>query len=105
MPFIRPDLLQAEYDLLLETQSDAVIPHTGEGVEPFHAVYRRETCLPHIRAAIESDKWRVDAWFSRVKILLMRRDQLEKLDPDLSSFSNVNTPDELLAAEERAERE
>lgn len=102
MPFIRPELLAAERDLLLEAQVDAVIPHTGEGVEPFHAVYRPQTCLPHIRAVIDEDKWRVDAWFSRAKVHLMRREQIERYDTDLSSFLNVNTPEELRLAEAKA---
>jgi molybdopterin-guanine dinucleotide biosynthesis protein A len=102
MPFINAALLAVERDLLLETGSDAVVPHLGEGVEPFHAIYRRETCLPPVKNAIEAEKWRVDAWFSQVKVTLMRRDNILRHDPDLLSFSNVNTPDELEAAEQLA---
>jgi len=105
MPFISPELLAAERDLLLEKMADAVVPHLGDGVEPFHAVYRCAACLPHIKAAIDADKWRVDAWFSRANIVLMRRNQIEAFDPDLSSFMNVNTPAELRLAEEKALRQ
>jgi molybdopterin-guanine dinucleotide biosynthesis protein A len=102
MPFINPVLLAVERDILLETGSDAVVPHLGDGVEPFHAIYRRESCLPPIKSAIETDKWRVDAWFSQAKVMLMRRDKILQHDPQLLSFSNINTPEELLAAEELA---
>jgi len=102
MPFINASLLAAERDLLLAEDVAAVIPHLGEGVEPFHAVYRREVCLPHIKAAIEADKWRADAWFSQVKIHLMRKEQIAQYDPELRSFWNVNTPEELHEAEKMA---
>ena len=102
MPFINARLLQAQAGRIQEVQADIVIPHTGEGLEPFHAVYRRETCLSPVRAAIEQDKWRVDAWFSQVKVELFRQDQIQRYDPDLRSFQNVNTPEELQAAEQLA---
>jgi len=102
MPFISSALLLAERDLLLQTQADGVVPHLEGGVEPFHAVYRRATCLPAIHSAIESDKWRADAWFSQAKIVLMREEQIRQHDPELLSFSNVNTPEELQRAEELA---
>jgi molybdopterin-guanine dinucleotide biosynthesis protein A len=99
MPFINAGLLAAERDILLAEDVAAVIPHLGGGVEPFHAAYRREVCLPHIRAALDADKWRADAWFSQVKIHLMRKEQIIQYDPELRSFWNVNTPEELHEAE------
>jgi len=105
MPFVRPELLAVQRDLLLEKRVDAVVPHLGGGVEPFHAVYRCASCLPHIKAALDADKWRADAWFSKANVLLMRKEQIQTFDPELSSFSNVNTPEELHLAEEIALRQ
>jgi len=102
MPFINSALLLAERDLLLHHQADAVVPHLGGGVEPFHAIYRRAACLPAIQSAIEAEKWRADAWFSQAEIVLMREEQVHKYDPQLLSFSNVNTPEELQQAEDLA---
>ena len=102
MPFINPALLNAQYQQILASQADIAIPHTGEGLEPFHAVYRRETCLPQVRLVLEADKWRVDAWFSQVKIDLLRLENIRLYDPDLLSFWNVNTPEELRQAEKMA---
>jgi len=99
MPFINTALLEAQSQRLLSSQSDISILHTGEGLEPFHAVYRRDTCLPHIRRSLDEDKWRVDAWFSQVKIDLFRIDDIRRYDPELLSFWNVNTPEELQQAE------
>jgi molybdopterin-guanine dinucleotide biosynthesis protein A len=104
MPFASPQLLRAERNLLLDTGSDAVIPQTEGGTEPFHAVYRGQVCLPAIQAAIAADRWRVDSWFSQVKLYLMSPAEVRAHDPELTAFWNVNTPQELAQAEELARR-
>ena len=104
MPFVSIDLLNAQVEMLVQAGADALVPHLGEGVEPFHAVYVRASCLPLIQAAIEANKWRADAWFSQAKVVLMRREKILEFDPQLLSFSNVNTPEELQAAEDLASR-
>src|SRR5690349_15466449 len=63
MPFASATLIEAASRLLIEEQADVVIAKTDEGYEPIHAVYRRETCLPAIEAAINADLWKVIAWF------------------------------------------
>jgi molybdopterin-guanine dinucleotide biosynthesis protein A len=98
MPFVNGRLLAAQRDLLIETQSDVVIPHLEGGMEPFHAVYRRQVCLPPVEAALAEDKWRADAWFHHVKVYRLREEELRKYDPDLLSFRNVNTPEEMQQA-------
>jgi molybdopterin-guanine dinucleotide biosynthesis protein A len=102
MPFVNRDLLAAERDRLIETEADLVIPHTGEGLEPFHAIYRRESCLPFVAAAIEADKWRVDSWFSQVEVITFPLNEITRYDPELLSFRNVNTPEDLQSAIRRA---
>jgi len=102
MPFASLELFAFELALLRETGADAVIPRSEAGTEPFHAVYRRETCLPYIRAAIENGKRRVDAWFPQVFIRYLESTEIIAYDPDQHAFLNINTPDELMEAEEIA---
>ncbi len=104
MPFASPALAGAERDMLLANQNDLVIPHSGEGLEPFHAVYRRESCLPAIEAALQAGKWRVDAWFSQVKVQILRQEDILPFDTLGLCFQNVNTPEELQAAEALAQQ-
>jgi molybdopterin-guanine dinucleotide biosynthesis protein A len=104
MPFINADLLLAQRYRMIETNADVVIPHTGKGLEPLHAIYRKETCLPHVQAAIEANKWRVDAWFSKVKVEVFRDEEIARYDPHLLSFQNINTPEDLQTALELAAR-
>jgi molybdopterin-guanine dinucleotide biosynthesis protein A len=102
MPFVCADLLAAQRAALIESGKDIAVPRLDGGLEPFHAVYRRQTCLPHIQAALEADKWRADAWFAKVGLCFFDQPELLSFDPDLLCFSNVNTPEELAAAEQLA---
>lgn len=102
LPFANAELLDAERKLLVNSGSDAVIPRTEGGTEPFHAVYRRDTCLPAIQSAIDADKWRVDAWFSKVKLRFMYAEEAMRFDPEQIAFWNVNTLEELYRAEQMA---
>lgn len=104
MPFINSELVLLEKETLIKTNSNLVVPHSGEGLEPFHAVYQRSACLPAIEAALQSEKWRVDSWFNQVKVQILPVELVQRYDPGLRCFKNVNTPEELQAAEELARR-
>jgi molybdopterin-guanine dinucleotide biosynthesis protein A len=99
MPFASAEIFLAELALLRETGADAVIPRSEARMEPFHAVYRCETCLPYVREAIEGGKRRADAWFEQVNIRYMDGEEIYPYDPDKLAFFNINTPEELEEAE------
>ena len=80
---------------------DAVIPSTKHGLEPLHAIYRRETCLPAVKAAIETGQWKVISWHGDVNVRVLLPEEIARLDPDGIAFENVNTPEELKAAIQR----
>lgn len=103
MPFASPAILRACRDILVaDTNLDAVIPSTAHGLEPLHAVYRRATCLPAVQAAIERDQWKVISWHGDVNVRVLLPADIAQFDPVGSTFVNVNTPEELKAAIERA---
>jgi molybdopterin-guanine dinucleotide biosynthesis protein A len=99
MPFASPELFR----LCLERieGSDLVIPRTEHGLEPLHALYRREACLPAIHEALGGGLWRVDAWFGKVRVGVLEPTDYAALDPLGRTFLNVNTPEDLALAEER----
>lgn len=105
MPFLNVELLEAQIRLLEDRGVDVVVPLLEGGYEPLHAVYQRDTCLPAIEAAIAREQRRLISWFPAVKVLEMDEDAVEGYDPDLRSFLNVNTPEELAAAEALARGE
>jgi len=102
MPFASAELLQAECDLLVEGDYEAVIPRTLQGMEPFHAVYRRQACLRHVWAALEAGRQRVDDWFPAARVGFMEADQIKRWDAAGLAFFNVNTPEDLQKAERLA---
>jgi molybdopterin-guanine dinucleotide biosynthesis protein A len=104
MPFVNVPLLTAQQALLVDENVDTVLPGLEHGYEPFHAVYRPETCLPAIRSAIDAGKRRAIAWLPDVKVRVMPEDEVRRYDPHLLAFMNVNTPEEFRQAEEVAAR-
>ena len=52
MPFASAKLIEGMSRLMVQQEADVVIAKSDGGYEPIHAVYRRETCLPAIEAAI-----------------------------------------------------
>ncbi|MDP1779922.1 MAG: molybdenum cofactor guanylyltransferase, partial [Anaerolineales bacterium] len=59
MPFASPMLIEGARRLMVEEEADVVIAKTEAGYEPFHALYRRETCLPAIESTMDADQWKV----------------------------------------------
>ena len=105
MPFASATLVEAASRLLVEEDADVVIPDSGGGLEPMHAVYRRETCIPAIKSAIAADKWRLVSWFPQVRVRILKPDEIKRYDPSGLAFWNLNTPEEFTEAEETAKRE
>jgi molybdenum cofactor guanylyltransferase len=94
LPFASPEILRACRDLLFaDPKLDAAIPSTKNGMEPLHAVYRRETCLPAVKAALDTGKWKLIVWHAQTNVRVLTPDEVTTLDPDGLAFCNINTPD------------
>jgi molybdopterin-guanine dinucleotide biosynthesis protein A len=96
-PFVKVALIQS----LLETvtpKADIVIPSTSAGYEPMFAVYKK-TCLPAMEWQLERDLLKIQGLFRKVRVKTVDEADLRKKDPELVSFFNVNTPDDLVRAE------
>lgn len=100
MPFASADLLAYARDRLLSTGADVAIPRSEEGFEPFHAVYRRETCLPAVKKALDAGERRLISWFPDVTVSSILPEEWLPYDPDLLAFWNLNTPDDFRQAEQ-----
>jgi len=105
MPFASPRLLTYARDLLLSGSAAAVVPLGENGLEPLHAVYRRETCLPVVRAALAAGERRLVSWFDRLEVRILTLQETARLDPSGRAFWNLNTPEEFRQAEEIARQE
>jgi len=99
MPFASRALFAHSIESMNQKGADVVIAKTEEGYEPFHALYRRETCLPAIQAALQADKWKVISWFADVRVYELSGEEVKQSDPSGLCFHNLNTPEEFAAAE------
>ncbi|MGB8211924.1 MAG: molybdenum cofactor guanylyltransferase [Anaerolineales bacterium] len=105
MPFANPDLFNYEHRLLCSSGADVVIPTTPDGLEPLHALYRRETCLPVIQSALQTGQYKLTGWLAQVNVRLVLPEESARFDPHGLAFWNLNTPEEFRQAEERARSE
>ena len=101
MVFPSSNLILAELETLMKTSADVAVPKTKFGYEPFHGVYRKETCLPVICEEIEQGKSRAAGWFDKVKVEIFNMDMVLAAEPEGRCFINVNTPQELHKVEQK----
>ena len=93
MPFVSRQVVQ---HLLASAKThDAVMPHVQGFPQPMHAIYRVAPCRAAIRATLEHGGRRMIAFLDDIDTLRVHEDELRRIDPDIRSFFNVNTPDDL----------
>ena len=61
------------------------------------AVYRK-TCLPAMVWQLEHNLLKIKALFRKVRVKTIAEADLIEVDPQLISFFNINTPEDLLQA-------
>ena len=98
MPFVEPELARAMLDRLT-ADIDVVVPYRQDRYEPLLAVYRRSTCLQALTQALAEGRKRMISFYSQVHVLKIEDEQLKQLDPQGLSFFNINTLEDLSAAE------
>ncbi len=93
MPFLDTTLLQ----WLIEQAADydVVMPVNDGQMDPMHAVYRRATCLAAIESALARGEKRMISYLRDVRVREVHDVELRARDPELRSFFNINTPEDL----------
>jgi molybdopterin-guanine dinucleotide biosynthesis protein A len=97
MPFLKADLVRYMVDIRADYY--AVVPKITWKIEALHALYNKR-CLPAIRELIESQEYQAIKFFDRIRVRYVEEDEIRASDPHLRSFFNVNSPRELLDAEQ-----
>ena len=91
---VRPELVQALLDHL-RPEDDVVIPRKPDGYyEPLCAIYSRR-CLEFISAQLAAQDYKIIHFFGQVQVRPLPVEVLLRADPDLVSFQNANTPEDL----------
>ncbi|MDH5506997.1 MAG: molybdenum cofactor guanylyltransferase [Anaerolineae bacterium] len=98
MPFVNANLLNAQHKMLLDSDADAVIPVSQKGLEPFHAVYQKETCLAALEQTIGRGEKRVQTWLDAINIIRVDTKEITQHDPEGIAFTNINRGDDLAKA-------
>ena len=97
-PFLNKDLVGILIEQI-EPKIDIIMPHTAAGFEPLCAIYSKRCLKPaedHLKAKKLKIQWALRS--SRTKTISEK--ELRRVDPELISFFNINTPQDLARAEE-----
>lgn len=98
-PFVKREVLE---HLVRRCQgTDAAIPRWPNGnIEPLHAVYRISSSLPAAKTALRKKELLVIDMIKRLdKVIYVSTDELRKFDQNLVTFFNINSQEDLKAAE------
>ncbi len=101
MIFPSRNLISAELTALKREGTDAAVPKTQFGYEPFHGVYRKDSCLPAVVRALREGETRATSWFDKIKITDFTTDMIAEVEPRGGCFINTNTPQELADVERK----
>lgn len=100
MPFVDKDVVRMLFQQC--NDYDAVIPKWDDGfLEPLHAVYRTESMKRETHNSIEKGDKIILAPLSKLNVNYVKIDDIKNIDPDLRTFMNVNTPEDLHYVMER----
>jgi len=96
MPFLSEEALK----FLAEQRSnyDAVVPLWEDGkIEPLHAIYRKKAMLKATKEAIRKGEHKISCAISSLRsVNFVPVAKIRKFDPLLRTFTNINTPEDLL---------
>jgi len=93
MPLLNRPLLQ--HLISQKETADVVVPRWGKYPEPLHAVYGK-TCIPAVEKYLKARKLKITGFFEDVTVRFIDQEEIERFDPQGRSFTNINTPDDLL---------
>jgi len=95
VPLLSPEFVRAIVASLGDF--DIAIPRDGRRYHPLSAVYRMRV-EPVVRALIAERQLRLQSLIHRVRTREIDLNDLRRVDPELLSLYNANTPDEYSAA-------
>jgi len=95
MPFLNIPLLK--YIISFLQDYDIVIPKINNFFEPLHAIYSKK-CIKPIKKLIDENNLKIIDFFKDVNVKFVKKNEIEKFDPDLSSLFNINTLEDLKIA-------
>lgn len=89
-----PNLDLVKYLVKINPDDDWVVPLTANGLEPLFSVYHKN-CIKPLETIAEEGDMRIAHLAKKVAARYVSEEILRKYDPDLRSFININTPDDM----------
>ncbi len=80
---------------------DVTVPETDGGLEALAAVYSKR-CLPLIETNLKKGICMIKKFYIKNRVKKIPAHALKKIDPDMQSFFNINTPEDLEQAHKMA---
>ena len=102
-PFLKKEMVEILIEQI-EPKIDIIMPETSAGFEPLCAIYSKR-CLKPAEDHLMADKVKIQWAFRSSRIKHIAENQLRPADPELRSFFNINTPQDLVRAEEMAAKD
>jgi molybdopterin-guanine dinucleotide biosynthesis protein A len=96
-PFLKKELVEILIEQI-ERKSDIIMPETTAGFEPLCAIYSKR-CLKPAEEHLKANKVKIQWAFRSSRIKHIPENLLRSVDPELRSFFNINTPEDLERAE------
>lgn len=91
MPHIKGDLIR--HLCALADDADAVVPEGENGLVPLYAVYRK-SALPAVEEALRAGRRGLLSFHEKLRVQRVARETVEAIDPGMSAFRNINTPED-----------
>jgi molybdenum cofactor guanylyltransferase len=92
MPFLNPRLIR--HMVAIRDDFDVVAPRISGWIEALHGLYAKR-CQRSIEQLIRSGVYQTFRFFPSVAARFVEDDEIRRFDPDMRSFLNINSPDEL----------
>ena len=91
-PFLPDDLVTRLDTALQARQAQIAVARTRDQPHPVFCLCRRDV-LPHLTRFLADGGRKIDAWYATLRVTEV------EFDDEADAFSNINTPEELLAFE------
>jgi molybdopterin-guanine dinucleotide biosynthesis protein A len=97
-PFLKKEVVESVLEQI-DPADDLVIPQTSKGFEPLCAAYSKR-CLKPAEEHLRANKLKIQLALQKSRIKRIPEERLREKDPELVSFFNVNTPEDMARAEQ-----
>jgi len=96
-PFLNKELIEKVLSYV-DDGTQVVVPEVTLGFEPLFAAYSK-SCLDAFENCLNQKRFQIMQIFRKKRVKKIPEHVLRKIDPELLSFYNINTPEHISAAE------